>query len=76
VDESLALCNARLIRVDEQTSDTGYRLTTVDFADDFSNGEIHWWSDRPDGLPDQDRTATVDVEGGKWVARNLRGEIL
>ena len=77
VDASLRFCTVRYVEVDEKFGDTGFQVTTIDFANSLTpSGKILWLSDEPGGLPSGNRTMRIDIEDDVWVARDLNGKIL
>lgn len=77
VDEKLVLKKVEYIQVTDD-SNGSYKITLLDFANSFTeDGQIEWKGRLPHWvLRNKGDQLTVAVENGKWVARNLKGEIV
>jgi hypothetical protein len=77
VDNHLSLRKVEYIRVDE-TDTSDFKVTILDFADTFDeDGGILWKGRHPNWvMREKGQVLHLAVEGGRWVARNERGEIV
>jgi hypothetical protein len=78
VDNKLVLKKVEYYQITECCKDVGYRVRMLDFANSFSeNGQIEWKGRLPHWvLRNRGEALEVAVENGKWVARNLQGEMV
>lgn len=77
VDQNLSLEKVEFFRID-QIRDFEYLVTTLDFATDFGiTGEINWkFPKLENAIKGDDALINLSIENDKWVARNIKGEIV
>ena len=77
VDQHLDLEQVEYIRVEDKTSETQFQVTVLDFANSWgSDGSIEWKGRRPQWQIQAGEAVQVSVENGRWVARDVNGEII